>query len=142
MNEQARTQPPEGSLIAAALKRSTLSQRAAAKKAGISDVRWRQIVAGYERKGGMDIPVQAPPETLARMARTVGVTPDQLVQAGRQDAADELRAIIASADKGVRHRVIEAALEGLSAEEQEQVIQAYLDGLREGAEDAPGESAV
>lgn len=39
------------------------------------------------------MPVKAPAETLARMAQVVGVTPEQLEEAGRADAADELRAL-------------------------------------------------
>lgn len=85
------TQPPEGRLIAAALKRSGLSARAAAQRAGISDARWRQIVSGYQTVSGTRVPVRAPADTLARMAQVVGVTAEQLADDGREDAADELR---------------------------------------------------
>ncbi len=40
---------------------------------------------------GHYVPAIAPAGTLARMARAVGVTPDQLVEVGRADAAEELR---------------------------------------------------
>lgn len=85
------TPPREAALIATALKRSNLSARAAAQRAGISDARWRQITSGYQTVSGTQVPVRAPADTLARMARTVGATPEQLEEAGRADAAEELR---------------------------------------------------
>ena len=39
------------------------------------------------------MPVQATAETLARMAQVAGVSADDLAAAGREDAADELRAL-------------------------------------------------
>lgn len=86
--------PPEGTLITAALKRTKLSARAAARQAAISDARWRQITSGYQTVSGTQVPVRAPADTLARMALVVGVTPEQLAEAGRQDAADALREIL------------------------------------------------
>lgn len=60
--------------------------------AGISSTRWRHIVNGYQPHGaGQNLAVIAPAATLARMARAVGVTPEQLAEVGRADAADELR---------------------------------------------------
>jgi transcriptional regulator with XRE-family HTH domain len=84
-------QRPEGVLIAAAAKAKGLSARQAAKEAGMSDARWRQIVNGYASAGaGQVVVVEAPEETLARMARVVDVTPEQLREVGRPDAADAL----------------------------------------------------
>ncbi len=87
------TQPPEGRLLAKALKRSPLSQRAAAKLAGISDTRWRQIVNGYEQRGEVRLPSHGPARTLARMALVVGVSNQELRDAGRDDAADEMETL-------------------------------------------------
>jgi transcriptional regulator with XRE-family HTH domain len=68
-----------------------MSARKAAELAGISDTRWRNIVNGYQAIGqGQSIPIIAPAETLARMARVVGVTGDQLAAAGRADVKDVL----------------------------------------------------
>lgn len=59
--------------------------------AGMSDARWRQIAKGFKYEaGGIRVPARAPADTLARMARVVGATPDQLREVGRGDAADEL----------------------------------------------------
>ncbi len=68
----------------------SLSVRAAARAAGISESRWRQIVNGYRQEADLRVPVRAPARTLARMAQVVGSTPDQLREVGRADAADEL----------------------------------------------------
>lgn len=58
----------------------------------MSEGHWRAIVSG-SRSIAKDtwVPVRGPAETLARMAHVVGVTAEQLDQAGRPDAADALR---------------------------------------------------
>jgi hypothetical protein len=68
-----------------------LAVREAARRAGHGEARWRQITQGYQSVSGQYVPVRAPAETIARMARVVGVTPEQLEEVGRTDAADELR---------------------------------------------------
>lgn len=84
--------PPEGRIIEDARERRRLSQNKAADRAGLSGTRWRQIVTGVASGGkGIQIPVHGRAETLARMAQVVGVTPEQLADAGREDAAEELR---------------------------------------------------
>jgi transcriptional regulator with XRE-family HTH domain len=86
---------PEGELIKDALKRTRLSARRAAERAGISEGRWRQIVNGYQTvTRGQHVPVTGPAETVARMAHVVGVTPEQLEGVQRADAAAELRLLL------------------------------------------------
>lgn len=82
---------PEGLLIKRAQTAARLSQRAAAKRAGLSEARWRQLVAGFQLVSRTKVPVRSPDETLARMARAVGVTAEQLAAAGREGAATALR---------------------------------------------------
>lgn len=77
-------------MIGAAAARSDRSIRKLAANVGISDARWRQVVAGYRSEGGRHMPVRANPKTLARMAAEVGVTAEELRAVGRDDAADEL----------------------------------------------------
>lgn len=87
-------QPPEGRLLRLARESHRprkLSVRSAARRAGVSESHWRHVEAGYEPKGGMEVPVRAAASTLARMAQAVGVTPDQLTGTGRADAAESLR---------------------------------------------------
>jgi hypothetical protein len=88
-------QPPEGKLIADALARAGLSIREASRRAGISYGRWRQIASGVQNVSpGSYGRVRAPAKTLAKMARVVGVTPDELHSTGREDAAAELQAFL------------------------------------------------
>lgn len=89
-------QRPEGALIQNAMKKrfKPLTARLVAPKAGIGEARWRQIVNGYTSPAsGVYMEVIAPAATLARMAHVVGVTPEQLEEAGRADAADLLRTL-------------------------------------------------
>lgn len=86
--------PPYAQLIAAARQappRMTITE--AARRAGISDTRWSQLENGYRMNRGRAEPEWAPADTLAAMARAVGVTPQQLAASGREDAAGELDAL-------------------------------------------------
>lgn len=83
---------PEGALLAEAQQRSPYSQREAAEHAGMSENHWRAIVKGYRTvNAGVYAPVRAPAGTIARMAQVVEVTPEQLEEVGRDDAAEDLR---------------------------------------------------
>lgn len=60
----------------------------------MSEGHWRAIVSGSRSMGvGNWVPVRGPATTLARMAQAVGVTADQLEDAGRADAAAELKQV-------------------------------------------------
>ncbi|MEC3994965.1 helix-turn-helix transcriptional regulator [Actinacidiphila sp. DG2A-62] len=96
------TQRPEGALIQSAQRTLGISAAEAARRAGISPSRWRQIVLGYQTVSGIATPVTGPDATVARMARAVGLTPTQLQRAGCTGAADALRSI--AARPPVRHR--------------------------------------
>jgi hypothetical protein len=89
-------QPPEGALLHKAMIRKRLSARQAGPLAGISEGRWRQIVAGYMSARGQYIPVTAPAKTLAHMAAAMDLTPDDLIKADRPDAAEILEDLIRS----------------------------------------------
>ena len=68
--------PPWGALITAALRQAGLSAREAARRAGLSEGRWRQITSGYQVvSAGSYAPVRGPAATLARMAAVAGITP-------------------------------------------------------------------
>lgn len=91
MTAREDMQRPEGALIERAMRVKGISGRQAASEAGISDARWRQIVNGYMSAGaGQYVSVVGPDDTIARMARVVGVTPEQLREAGRPESADLL----------------------------------------------------
>jgi transcriptional regulator with XRE-family HTH domain len=83
--------PPWGALITAALATEGISAREAARRAGLSEGRWRQITGGYQVVSpGVYAEVRGPAATLAKMAAVAGVTPAQLRAAGRDDAAKAL----------------------------------------------------
>lgn len=70
-----------GAILEAA--RGAMSKREAARRAGIAEARWRQIVRGTQRISGVDVPVSTRPDTLRRMAAAVGADPAAvLVAAG------------------------------------------------------------
>jgi hypothetical protein len=80
--------PPWGALITSALRRGGMSARQGARRAGISEGRWRQISGGYQVvRPGVYVSVRGPAGTLARMAAAAGVSADELRAAGRPDAA-------------------------------------------------------
>ncbi|HEY1616383.1 MAG TPA: hypothetical protein VGG25_02130 [Streptosporangiaceae bacterium] len=92
--------PPWGVLLASRLATAGLSARRAARQAGISEGRWRQIASGYQVVSpGVYAPVRGPAGTVAAMAAVAGLTPAQLRAAGRDDAARLLAARDAS-DRG------------------------------------------
>ncbi|WP_061443806.1 helix-turn-helix domain-containing protein [Streptomyces sp. CCM_MD2014] len=130
MSKGTRPEPPrEAALIDAARRRSRLSAREAAKRAHLSDARWRQITSGYQSVSGESIPVHAPAETLARMAQVVGVTADELARVGRQDAADALEEITPLPQPAAAANAfsppadaVYAILASLSPEEQAEVV--------------------
>lgn len=83
--------PREAALVERARESLGLSVRKAAQKAGISEARWRQIAKGYTKvKADVSVPAVAPAATLAAMALAVGVTPSQLREVDRSDAAQIL----------------------------------------------------
>jgi hypothetical protein len=87
--------PPWGVLIEKAREGQGLSVRESARRAGISEGWWRQIVRGYQNMGsGSYGTVPGPAGTVADMARVVKVTPDQMETAGeRPDAAKVMREV-------------------------------------------------
>lgn len=87
--------PPEGVLIESARRDAGISVREAARRAGISEGWWRQVVKGYQNLSGGAFGVVrgVPAETVAKMAEAAGVAPDRMAADGqRPDAARIMRA--------------------------------------------------
>ncbi len=106
--------PPEAELIRRRREAavSEMSRRQAAATAGISPSQWSDVERGHKKAGsGVVVPVRATADTLARMARTVGATADELAGTGRDDAAQQLRAL--DQDRDLRRRI--AAVPGLGS---------------------------
>lgn len=76
-----------GAAVREAREAAGLSVRAAARAADISETRWRQIEAGYQRIGDAQVPVRPSVKTLAAMAVAVGESGQRwLVLAGHERA--------------------------------------------------------
>lgn len=90
---------PLGELLEKArlAQRPKLSQNAVAKAADTSSTTYRRIIRGVSRFGGQDVPFDGSADTVASIARVLGVTPEQLEEVGRGDAADELRELLETA---------------------------------------------
>lgn len=89
--------PPEARLIERLRKEKIppLSMREAARRAGFSVATWTQNEQGYRKVTPVfGIPIRATDEKLARMALTVGATPDQVRATGREEAARMLEKLI------------------------------------------------
>ena len=85
--------PPWGILIETARRDLGLSMREAARRAGVSEGWWRQVVRGYQSMAGGGYGLIKPPAaTIAKLAKAVHVTPEQMEAEGRHsDAAAILR---------------------------------------------------
>lgn len=110
----AQQRPPESELLyrTRTLRTPQISTEEAARASDISPERWQQIEKGYRSGGrGRRKPVTAPAHTLARMARALEITPDQLEQDGnRADAAKMLRDDLGQ-DRSYQQRLAAAHLD-------------------------------
>jgi hypothetical protein len=83
-------------LIESCRRAARLSVREAARRAGISEGWWRQVVKGYQSLSGgaYGLVRDVPAGTIARMAKAAQVAPGRLAAEGqRPDAARELEAL-------------------------------------------------
>lgn len=83
---------PEGRLFQDELKRQGKSMRELADAIEMSEARVRNIINGYQAVGQKQrIKVIGPEDTLAKMAAALDITPEQLEEADRHDAAHALK---------------------------------------------------
>lgn len=71
-------------------ERHNLSQRRAAKLAGISEGRWRQLETGVEKTRGVEFPVKTKPRTVIAVARQLDWNPVEALTLAGLPADDEL----------------------------------------------------
>ncbi len=57
-----------------------MRKREAAKRAGISEARWRQLERGFESVRGIEVDVRTTPETVARVASAVGLDINEMLE--------------------------------------------------------------
>ena len=126
--------PPWGVLLTKALADAQISAREASRRAGISEGRWRQIASGYQIvSAGVYAPVHGPARTLARMAAVAGVTPEQLTDAGRADAAK----VLARSGADASHEQMLQRVREMSPEQARELLAAIAVqlGIGTGAEE-------
>jgi hypothetical protein len=119
---------PELTPLGAALEaaRGGTSKRAAARSAGISEGRWRQIVVGYQLSGGVRIPANPRRETVIAMADAVHLDRATALELAGFDPASvrEDSPVVQEVEQAIR------AIPGLSKRQQAAMIAVYR-ALRE-----------
>lgn len=97
MSDEALT--PLGELLEQArTKVLRISAREAARRAGISSTRWKQVVTGVAVRAGVPTQVRSRERTLVAMALAVGVEPGEALQAAGVDASEQsVEAMVAEA---------------------------------------------
>lgn len=108
---------PEGALLRLARQAAGLTIPDAVRLSGVSKARWSTVESGYESRGGVSRPVNAKADTIARMARAVGLTPERLESEGqRPDAAGILREILRAQPAPVAAPPVPAGAGSLTAD--------------------------
>lgn len=87
MTDPGTDLPPLGKLLEDARKRIPLSKREAARRAKISEARWRQIVTGWQNPNDPTVPARPRHNTVIAAARAVGVDPAEALEAAGLDPA-------------------------------------------------------
>jgi len=96
--------PPEARLIRTAREAAgmTAAQAAQATDGAVSAGYWRDVERGYGGRRGQRAAARASDKTLAAMARVTGVTPGQLNEVQREDAARVLAEILRREESAAR----------------------------------------
>ena len=97
MSPVVTTPPPEAKLIRE--RRGRRSARQCAMEADVSPTWWREVERGIRRAGA---------DSLAKMARAVWITPDELAGTGRDDAAADLIALLDAGPEDVTRDEVRA----------------------------------
>lgn len=74
-----------GSLLQRARKARNWSIRRAAKEAGVDDATWRQLEEGERKVRGEKVPASPRDDTLANVARAVGLDPAVVFEAAERE---------------------------------------------------------
>ncbi|MBV6758422.1 helix-turn-helix domain-containing protein [Rhodococcus opacus] len=117
-------------LLRAAREAADMTKYEAAAEAGMSEGRWRQLEKGVEKRAGVESPASAPPVTLARMARAVGLEPSQLLEAAGVTLSED--EVTEELTKATYHRKVKATSIDVSDLTPEQVamVEGIIIGLR------------
>lgn len=109
-----------------------MSAREAARRAGISEGRYRQIEAGYQSVGGgQRFAVNVPAGTAIAVARAVGLDPAEAVRLAGHDPEEyaDLLAPVEDTDQPVPYDAY-GELAGLPAEDRAQIERVVVEMAR------------
>lgn len=84
----ARKDWPFGTELERRRTEAGLGVREAARRAGISEGRWRQLESGVQKIGGREIPIKTRPATAAAVAKVVGWEVDDAVRTAGFDPSE------------------------------------------------------
>lgn len=131
MTDQEPSLPPLGALLENARTHLKISKREAARRAGISEARWRQVVTGLQNTRDRGTPSNPRAVTVAAMARAVDLDPDEALRVAGLDPLPHARQVDANdaGDSAIR-RVL---LSDLSVDQKERIVEMLL-GERQEAE--------
>lgn len=103
MSDDARELTPLGQLLERARKEVLgITGREAARRSGVSDARWRQVVSGYQSTPGGRVKVNPSARSVVRMAIGVGVEPAAALEAaGIETNPEQLRNLAAEAKRAL-----------------------------------------
>lgn len=111
---------PLGKYLVAA--RGKMSIREAARRANISESRWRQVEAGFQRMaGGIEVPVHPKAETVAAMCRAISADVRKGLQLAGHDP-DHYAWLLEPAMEAMPDDVRHTWFAQLSREERERVL--------------------
>lgn len=91
---------PLGRMLEEAREAIGISGREAARRATITDTRWRQVVSGIQARGDKTSPARPRPQTVVAMALAVDVDPAAALKAaGMDDDPKRVVALIGELDR-------------------------------------------
>jgi transcriptional regulator with XRE-family HTH domain len=124
-----------GELIEQGRAELRISAREAARRAGISPTRWRQVVTGEQSKNGRPVPVNPTARTVVAMALAVRVAPAEALAAAGHAAPRDLAALVSDVQReasGQRAEAVAGPAVDLTAGEHARLTDeiARIEGLR------------
>lgn len=91
---------PLGTYLVEARERINMSRREAARRAGISESRYRQVELGYQQVSpDIRVPVSPKAETVVSMAQAVEADPAEALRLNGMDPATYSRLLVPAADQ-------------------------------------------
>lgn len=130
MNEKVEAAQRVAKLMTEGRARAGLSQAEAARRAGISDGRWRQLERGIERRAGVDNPASTSPSRLIDIAQAIDLDPAELLAAAGVDVNEHRHLSERLVTKPTRAGIIRAIDVSDLAPDDVELVEQLLTTLR------------